>query len=74
MNIYDPADGIVYVHLSRDGGPHATTLDTECVRLPAGYADGSPLTSLRRRRSRPQEPAPWSPGLSSAESRTCAGQ
>ncbi|MGY1617421.1 hypothetical protein ACI797_11845 [Geodermatophilus sp. SYSU D00691] len=46
MNIYDPADRIVYVHLAQEPAPAPPlqVLD-ECHRLPAGYAN----TGLRAR-------------------------
>ena len=51
MRIYDPAERIVYVHLTspaqRPGAtqpPHDAVLD----RLPAGYANQSPRTRVRR--------------------------
>jgi hypothetical protein len=51
MNVYDPADGIRYVHMSgpavrRSAPPNSMTA---CSPLPAGYANRSPLTRLQRR-------------------------
>jgi hypothetical protein len=50
VNIYDPADRIVYVHLSgpaADRTPVAADMPAECHRLPAEYANQSPRTLLR---------------------------
>ena len=43
MRTYDPADGILYVHLAQHGMPPAAPLHApdECHRLPAGYANVS---------------------------------
>jgi hypothetical protein len=43
MNTYDPAHYIRYVHLDGPAEPPPVV-----TRLPAGYADESPRTSLRR--------------------------
>jgi hypothetical protein len=43
MRTYDPADGIVYVHLAPGTAPG--TAPDECHRLPSGY----PNASLRGR-------------------------
>jgi|tagenome__1003787_1003787.scaffolds.fasta_scaffold18516900_1 hypothetical protein len=58
MNTYDPADGIVYVHMARETAPCPTLLgeDRGCARLPAGYANGSPSTALRQPRSQLRKP------------------
>jgi hypothetical protein len=63
VNTYDPADGIVYIHMAREMGPSPTALDEDrrCARLPDGYANGSPSTSLRPPRSQPQKPEQQSP-------------
>ena len=48
MRTYDPADGIVYVHLSSTAAPDAASarpVREECHRLPAGY----PNVQLRSR-------------------------
>jgi len=44
MRTYDPAEGIVYVHLASDVAPSRPARE-ECHRLPAGY----PNASLRGR-------------------------
>ena len=44
MNVYDPSDYIVYVVLGADTAPPAPE-----NRLPGGYANQSPRTSLRSR-------------------------
>jgi hypothetical protein len=51
MNTYDPADRIVYVHLSSPVGsrPAPAVTATPCAPLPAGYANQSPRTRLPRR-------------------------
>ena len=59
MNTYDPAACIRYVHL--DGGlrhPITTTSDVPTgTRLPRGYANDSPVTTLRGRGAgRPSAP------------------
>jgi hypothetical protein len=63
VNTYDPADGIVYVHLACQTDPCPTFLREErgCTRLPAGYANESPSTALRHPRSQLRKPAPMSP-------------
>ncbi|MGY1692967.1 hypothetical protein [Geodermatophilus sp. SYSU D01105] len=52
MRIYDPADGILYVHLAQTPAAPAAprTAGDECDRLPAGYAN----TSLRVRLGGPR--------------------
>jgi hypothetical protein len=59
MNTYDPADGIVYVHMAREMAPRPTLRgeDRGCARLPAGYANGSPSTALRHPGSQLRKPA-----------------
>ena len=51
MNTYDPADFILYVHMSRSLTPWARTDAGNLVesRLPSGYANQSPSTRLRSR-------------------------
>jgi hypothetical protein len=53
MNIYDPADYIVYVVLDADpgSGPARDSSRPAETCLPCGYANESPRTSLRARRS-----------------------
>lgn len=54
MNVYDPADRIVYVHLSgpaADRTPATADGPDECHRLPAEYANQSPRTLLRAARA-----------------------
>ena len=40
MRTYDPADGIVYVHLAQHPAPQRPARE-ECHPLPAGYANAS---------------------------------
>jgi hypothetical protein len=51
MNTYDPANYIVYVSMDRSFSA-ASVAPAAAVatahRLPSGYANGSPLTRLRR--------------------------
>jgi hypothetical protein len=47
MNVYDPSDYIVYVVLGADSAPPASARPEN--RLPSGYANQSPRTSLRHR-------------------------
>ncbi len=57
MNVYDPADYIVYVTMDRVLTPSLGTGAPDLVanRLPSGYANGSPRTRLRGRTAgRPQ--------------------
>ncbi len=60
MRTYDPADGILYVHLAQHGMPPAAPLHApdECHRLPAGYAN----VSLRAHLGEPR-PADVRPSL-----------
>lgn len=69
MNTYDPADDIVYVHLARDDDENRAprARGRTCTRLPAGYANGSPRTSLRRRGM-----PPWTGALRSTSSSVAA--
>jgi hypothetical protein len=47
MRTYDPAAGIRYVHLASEAGLETgRPLRPDCTRLPAGYANDSPLTRL----------------------------
>jgi hypothetical protein len=54
MNVYDPADRILHVHMA--GQAHARSSPvrgaTTCITLPSGYADQSPRTRLQRRPGR----------------------
>jgi len=54
MKTYDPANYIRYVHM--DGTPVSSALPgtrvPTGVRLPSGYANQSPLTTLRHRDNR----------------------
>ncbi len=48
MNTYDPADGILYIHMTREMDSYSTPLEsgsTYC-RLPVGYANRPPRTIL----------------------------
>jgi hypothetical protein len=49
VNTYDPADRILYVHMTRELDPYSTPLESgrTCSRLPIGYANRSSRTSLR---------------------------
>jgi hypothetical protein len=54
VNIYDPSDRMVYVHLSgpaTDRTPPAAEPSDGCHRLPAAYANESPRTLLREART-----------------------
>jgi hypothetical protein len=48
VNTYDPADGIVYVHMARESDPYAVPVTSARSgnRLPAGYANHSCRTRL----------------------------
>jgi len=48
VNTYDPADGIVYVHMARDSDPYAVPVTNAGSggRLPVGYANNSLRTRL----------------------------
>jgi hypothetical protein len=54
MNIYDPADGILYVHMAEKAHPRSSPVagGTTCITLPSGYANQSPRTRLQRRPAR----------------------
>jgi hypothetical protein len=62
VNTYDPADGIRYVHMARERDPYAIPLESgrSCTKLPTGYANGSPQTCLRPRRSSRRRVSPAS--------------
>jgi hypothetical protein len=51
MNIYDPSDHILYVHLTgpADACSAPAGGGTTCTTLPSGYANQSPRTRLQRR-------------------------
>jgi hypothetical protein len=54
VNVYDPADRMIYVHLAgpaADRTPAAAEGPAECHRLPASYANQSPRTLLRSART-----------------------
>ena len=48
MNTYDPANGMVYRHMTRESDPYAVPVTTtrSSGRLPAGYSNSSPRTRL----------------------------
>jgi hypothetical protein len=56
VKIYDPMDRMVYRHVGQqsDSGSRPVAGTAAVVRLPAGYANGSPVTYLgsARRASR----------------------
>jgi hypothetical protein len=56
MRTYDPADGILYVHLAPDPAAPGHTRD-ECHRLPAGYANGALRSRLGGPRAAGTRPA-----------------
>jgi hypothetical protein len=49
MTTYDPADGIVHVHMAPQPDPWSSPVveARRCNTLPAGYANQSPRTRLR---------------------------
>ena len=51
MNVYDPSDGIRYVHLSGPADARSARADNTaaCSPLPSGYANQSPRTRLQHR-------------------------
>ncbi|MGY1706680.1 hypothetical protein ACI79C_19100 [Geodermatophilus sp. SYSU D00697] len=59
MRIYDPADGILYVHLAQTPAAPAAPRPAgdECDRLPAGYANTSPRVRLGGPRTAGTRPA-----------------
>ena len=48
MNTYDPANGIVYRHMTRTSDPDGmpATKTAPAGRLPSGYSNSSPRTRL----------------------------
>jgi hypothetical protein len=50
VNIYDPADAILYVHMAQETDPFAGPVQDgrTCARLPVGYANKSARTRIRR--------------------------
>ena len=56
MNVYDPTDRILYVHMAREMDPYSTPLEVDRTyrRLPAGYANRSSRTCLKGTRSHSQ--------------------
>ncbi len=50
MNLYDPADGVLYVHLAREVDLCPTPIEGghACRRLPVGYANRSLRTCLKK--------------------------
>lgn len=56
MNVYDPSHYITYVVLGADARPRATARPEN--RLPSGYANQSPRTSLRVRATASREVRP----------------
>ncbi|MGY1786944.1 hypothetical protein [Geodermatophilus sp. SYSU D00698] len=59
MRTYDPADGILYVHLAQDAGtpPSPPPSPEECRRLPTGYANVSLRARLAGTRATASRPA-----------------
>ena len=49
MNVYDPADRVLYVHIALEMDPYSTPLEGGRTyrRLPAGYANRSSRTCLK---------------------------
>jgi hypothetical protein len=49
MNVYDPADGILYVHMTREVDAYSTPLESGNTyrRLPVEYANRSSRTRLQ---------------------------
>lgn len=49
MNTYDPAERILYVHMTREIDPYATPLESGRTykRLPVGYANRFERTRLK---------------------------
>jgi hypothetical protein len=54
MNVYDPADLILYVHMPEKAPARSFPVGggTTCITLPSGYANQSPRTRLQRRPAR----------------------
>jgi hypothetical protein len=59
MRTYDPADGIVYVHLAQEPVVPATPVRVpdECHRLPGDYANVSVRARIGERDAAPARPA-----------------
>ncbi|WP_456939890.1 hypothetical protein [Geodermatophilus sp. SYSU D00525] len=59
MRTYDPADGVLYVHLAQDPGtrPAPRPSSEECHRLPAGYPNASLRARLGGSRATASRPA-----------------
>lgn len=74
MTTYDPSDGIRYVPMTRETDPYSIPLQSgrTCSKLPTGYANGSPRTCLRHRRSPRRRVSPTSAPSPSDE--TAEGQ
>ncbi len=53
MNTYDPANGMVYLHMTRESDAYAVpvTSTRSSGQLPVGYSNSSPRTRLIRSRS-----------------------
>jgi hypothetical protein len=51
MNIYDPSDRILYIHMSGPADARSAAADSGTARttLPSGYANQSPRTRLQHR-------------------------
>jgi hypothetical protein len=49
VNVYDPADKVLYVHIAREMDPYSTPLEGGPTyhRLPVGYANRSLRTCLK---------------------------
>jgi hypothetical protein len=49
VNIYDPADRVLYVHITREMNPYSTPSEGGRThrRLPVGYANRSSRTCLK---------------------------
>jgi hypothetical protein len=64
VNTCDPADGNSHVHMARQMDPYSVPLEygRTGARLPTGYANRSPRTCLRHRRS-PRRGVPPTPDL-----------
>jgi hypothetical protein len=62
MNTYDPADGIVYVHMAPQADPWSAPVieARRCNTLPSGYANQSPRTRLRSETRPARVPSPLS--------------
>jgi hypothetical protein len=53
VNVYDPADRVLYVHIAREMDPYSTPLEGGRTyrRLPVGYANRSLHTCLKGKTS-----------------------